>query len=215
MIRLALAEDNVQLAKAIQERLSSFDDITLRFIAPNGVALLKSLNKNSNIDLILMDIQMPTMDGITAVEHVKQKYPQIKIVMLTIMDDEESIFRAIKAGADGYLLKDISSKELKNGIDEMLSGGAPMSPSIAMKTLRLLRNPIPENTSLPQDTFELTSRETEVLEQLSKGLNYGEIGANLHISTGTVRKHLENTYRKLQVHNKMEAVATAKKARII
>ena len=215
MIRIAVAEDNPNLAKSLEERLSDFDEVTLRFMAPNGDALLKMLSKNSNIELILMDIQMPVMDGITAVEEVKQKYPQIKIVMLTIMDDEESIFKAIKAGADGYLLKDISASELKSGIDEIMSGGAPMSPSIAIKTLKLLRNPLPEKTSVSAEEFQLSIRETEVLEQLSKGLNYSEIGDNLNISTGTVRKHLENTYRKLQVHNKMEAVARAKKARII
>lgn len=215
MIRIALAEDNPSLAKSLEERISHFDNVTLKILAPNGDALLKKLVHDTNIELILMDIQMPVMDGIKAVELVKQKYPHIKVVMLTIMDDEESIFRAIKAGADGYLLKDISAQELRLGIEEIMSGGAPMSPSIAIKTLKLLRNPLPEKLDAEQEDFQLSTRETEVLEQLSKGLNYNEIGDNLNISTGTVRKHLENTYRKLQVHNKMEAVARAKKARII
>jgi DNA-binding NarL/FixJ family response regulator len=162
-----------------------------------------------------MDIEMPIMNGIEATEQVKQKYPHIKIIMLTVFDNDENIFNAIKAGADGYLLKEIDAKDLYNGIIETLNGGAAMNPSIAMKTLKLLRNPMSIENPQDKEDIQLTSRETEVLEQLSKGLNYNKIAENLILSSGTVRKHIENIYRKLQVHNKLEAVQKAKKNNLI
>jgi len=177
--------------------------------------LLTQLEDNFNLDLILMDIEMPVMNGIEATEIVKQKYPHIKIIMLTVFDNDENIFNAIKAGADGYLLKEINAKDLHDGIVETLNGGAAMNPSIAMKTLKLLRNPMSIENAQDKEDIQLTSRETDVLEQLSKGLNYSKIAENLILSTGTVRKHIENIYRKLQVHNKLEAVQKAKKNNLI
>lgn len=158
---------------------------------------------------------MPEMDGITATEIVKSKYPHIKIIMLTVFDDDENIFNAIKAGANGYLLKEIDAENLHKCILEVVNGGAPMTPSIALKTLKLLRNPIVINTVDEIEKIKLTNRETEILEHLSKGLNYNEIADNLIISPSTVRKHIENIYKKLQVHNKMEAVSKARKHKLI
>lgn len=135
--------------------------------------------------------------------------------MLTVFDNDENIFNAIKAGADGYLLKEINAKDLHDGILETLNGGAAMNPSIAMKTLKLLRNPINIESEKDQDDIKLTTREVEVLEQLSKGLSYNLIAQNLILSSGTVRKHIENIYKKLQVHNKLEAVQKAKKNNLI
>lgn len=214
MIRIALAEDNDYLARTLEEKVELFDDLNLKFRAENGERMVELIPDHQPIDVILMDIQMPVMDGIEATEKIKQLFPQIKIIMVTVFDDEENIFKAIQAGADGYLLKDESAKKMHEGIHEIMNGGAPMSASIALKALRLLRNPI-EQTTEEKKEYSLTNREVEILEQLSKGLNYGEIATNLFISQGTVRKHVENTYRKLQVHNKMEAVTLAKKERII
>jgi len=137
------------------------------------------------------------------------------VVMLTVFEDEENVFRSIQAGADGYLLKDEDAETLYNGIRDIMNGGAPMTPSIALKALKLLRNPLPEKQIDSSKKYELTGRETEVLEQLSQGLNYSEIAENLFISPATVRKHIENIYRKLQVRNKLEAVNLAKKERLI
>lgn len=135
--------------------------------------------------------------------------------MLTVFDDEENIFNAIQTGADGYLLKDESPKVVREGIDQMMSGGAPMSPAIAAKTLKLLRNPLSLASSTTAEDYELTKREIDVLEQLCVGLDYRSIGENLHISTGTVRKHIENIYSKLQVNNKVEAINKANKERLV
>ncbi len=210
-IKLAIAEDNSFLLKAIREKLALFSDLEIKIIAVNGQELLEKLEKDSNVQLILVDIEMPKMNGIEAVAQVSQKYPQIKMIMLTVFDDDENIFRAIQAGANGYFLKEVDPPTLHQGILDTLGGGAAMTPSIALKTLRLLRNP--PDFEARKEEISLTSREIEILEQTSKGLNYNQIGENLFISPKTVRKHLENIYGKLQVHNKMEAVQKAKKNR--
>ncbi len=214
-IKIAIVDDNSFLINAVKEKLSFFEDLNFKFSAMNGSELLVKLEDNHNLDLILMDIEMPVLNGIETTEIVKQKYPQIKIIMLTVFDNDENIFNAIKAGADGYLLKEINAKNLHDGIIETLNGGAAMNPSIALKTLKLLRNPINIQNKQDQEEIQLTTRETDVLEQLSKGLNYIKIAENLILSTGTVRKHIENIYKKLQVHNKLEAVQKAKRNNLI
>ncbi|WP_282136565.1 response regulator transcription factor [Seonamhaeicola maritimus] len=214
-IKVAIADDNSFLIKAVNEKLSFFDNIKVSFTAVNGSDLLNKLVENHNVDLILMDIEMPIKNGIETTEMVKQKYPHIKIIMLTVFDDDENIFNAIKAGADGYLLKEVNPKDLYEGIEDTLAGGAAMYPSIAMKTLKLLRNPVEFVSNNEKEEIALTNREVEVLEQLSKGLSYNAIADNLILSTGTIRKHIENIYRKLQVHNKLEAVQKAKKNNLI
>ena len=214
-VRIAIVDDKIFLAKAVAEKLSFFEDFKLKFIAAHGADLLTKLDENSNIDLILMDIEMPVLNGIEATALVKQKYPQIKIIMLTVFDNDEHIFNAIKAGADGYLLKDTTPDVLKKGIEETLSGGAAMNPSIAMRTLKLLRNPESISNLQEREEISLSSREVEVLEQLSKGLSYTKIAENLFLSPSTVRKHIENIYKKLQVHSKIEAVEKARQNNII
>ncbi|MFD0989063.1 response regulator [Mariniflexile jejuense] len=215
MIKIAIADDNTFLINAVKEKLSFFDDLSVKFWAINGADLLEQLEINRNIDIILMDIEMPVLDGIETTQIVKQKYPHIKIIMLTVFDNDENIFNAIKAGADGYLLKEINAKDLHEGIIETLNGGAAMNPSIALKTLKLLRNPIDFSCKESEEDIKLTEREIQVLEQLSKGLSYNVIAENLILSTGTIRKHIENIYKKLQVHNKLEAVEKAKKNNLI
>lgn len=213
-INIAIVEDNHFLMLAIKDKLSFFDDINIRFVAQNGAIALDNLLQDKHIDLIVMDIEMPVMNGIDATEKIKSLYPQIKIIILTVFDNDEHIFNAIKAGADGYLLKEIEPQKLYNGILQTLHGGAVMNPSIAMKTLKLLRNPtIPS----PQENEEinLSEREIDVLEQICKGLSYTAIAENLFVSPSTVRKHTENIYKKLQVHSKLEAIEKAKRNRLV
>ena len=214
-IKVAIVDDNSFLITAIKEKLSFFDDISVKHSSLNGSELLTKLEDNHNIDVILMDIEMPVLNGIEATQIVKQKYPQIKIIMLTAFDNDENIFNAIKAGADGYLLKEINPEELHKGILETINGGAAMNPSIALKTLKLLRNPINICNPKDQEIISLSKREVEVLEQLSKGLSYTMIAENLFLSPSTVRKHIENIYKKLQVHSKIEAVQKARDHNII
>ena len=212
---IAIVDDNSFLIKTVEEKLSFFKDLIVKFTASNGEELLDKLEHKQKPDLILMDIEMPVKNGIETTQIVKQNYPQIKIIMLTVFDNDENIFNAIKAGADGYLLKEINAGDLRSGIMETLNGGAAMNPSIALKTLKLLRNPLEINNISDKEIIKLTDREVDVLEQLSKGLSYNAIAENLILSTGTIRKHIENIYRKLQVHNKLEAVQKAKRNNLI
>ena len=216
MIKIAIAEDNSFLAKAVEEKISFFDDLKFKYRGANGNEFIGKLEQDHNVDVILMDIQMPEKDGIATTEYVKSKYPQIKILMLTVFDDDDNIFKAIQAGADGYLLKETNPKDLHKAITDVLEGGAAMTPSVALKALNILRNPSKiTSDQIQQEEISLSKRETEILEQLAKGLNYQKIADNLFISPSTVRKHIENIYKKLQVHNKMEAVQKAMKHNIL
>ncbi len=214
-INLGLVEDNAFLTKAILDKLSFFPDIRVKFTASDGVKACKKVKDERNLHLILMDIEMPNRNGIEATKLIKKEHPQIKIIMLTVLDNDESIFKAIQAGADGYFLKEVDPQTLYDGIVQTLNGGAAMTPSIALKTFKLLRNPIIVEKEMESDEIKLTAREIEVLEQLSKGLNYNSIAENLILSPYTIRKHIENIYRKLQVHSKIAAIQEAQKRKII
>lgn len=215
-VKIAIAEDNGFLLDALKEKISFFDDLIFKSFGENGLELLKELEQSHNIDVILMDIQMPEMDGIEATEVIKSKYPHIKIIMLTIYDSDDHIFNAIKAGADGYLLKETNAQDLHNSIIDVVNGGASMTPSIALRALNFIKNTNQiEVRNQPKNNITLTKRELETLVQLSKGLSNNLIAKNLFISPATVRKHIENIYKKLQVHNKVEAVQKGIKHNLI
>lgn len=211
-IHIAIAEDNSFALSALQKRLEKYSELEIKLIARNGEELLEKLKQNAHIDIILMDIEMPVMNGVAATVEVKTRYPQIKVLILTMFDDDETLFEAVMAGASGYLLKEDTATQIHQCIHDTMSGGAAMSPSMAMKALKLLRNPLKPEKKTEQ--FGLTEREIELLTQLKNGLTYEEVASNLHISYHTVRKHIENIYRKLQVNNKLEAVKKASDNRI-
>ncbi|MGB0979643.1 MAG: response regulator [Croceimicrobium sp.] len=212
-INIAIAEDNYGLARSLKEKLELSDEMHVKWHEPNGQALLDHLSTDHNLDVILMDINMPEMDGIQATEIVRKRYPQIKVIMSTVFDEEDYILRAIMAGANGYLLKDVKPLKLHLAIEEVLEGGAPMSAAVAHKALKLIR--LGGDLEDQKVDYKLTKRETEILQQLAAGRNYQEIAENLFISPSTVRKHIENIYQKLQVHNKVEAVQLALKNRLV
>ncbi len=215
-IRIALAEDNDSLADSIREKVQLFEDeVEFVFRACDGLDLIERLRVHNDIDVVLMDIEMPAMDGIQATRIVAENYPAIKIIMLTVFDDEDRIFRSVQAGAIGYLLKEEPPARLMEAIKIIMDGGAIMSPSIAAKAIALLRNtPMPVTDNGSPD-FSLSRRELEVLQNLSEGANYNQIAAKMFVSPSTVRKHTENIYRKLQVHNKIQAVQLAVKNKLI
>lgn len=215
MKKLLLVDDNFFLQKAIEEKLSVFTDIVIKDTASNGQEAIAILGKNHIFDLILMDIEMPIMNGIQATEMIKNIYPQLKILILTVFENDENIFNAIKAGADGYLLKDAKPEKIYQSIVEILEGGAAMSPSIALKAMKLLNNPIDIENPIDKETVLLSTREIEVLEQLSKGLKNQAIADNLFLSISTVKKHIENIYTKLQAHNRIEMLQKAKQNKLI
>lgn len=216
MNKIALVEDNHFSLKALEEKLSNFEDIAIAYTAQNGMEAVEKVSANPEIDLILMDIEMPEMNGIEATTLIKQNYPNLKIVMITIYDDDNHIFNAIQAGADSYLLKETKAEKIYETISDTLNGGAVMSPSIAMKALQLLKNPPTSHLAIAENpTIILSDRETEILEHLSKGLTNKNIAETLFISPFTVKRHIENIYQKLQAHNRIEMLEKARKNRLI
>lgn len=215
-IKLAIVEDNKNLALTLKEKIENFSsDIKIEYIAKNGLEMVNYLAKNDNIDVILMDIEMPVMDGITATKQIKELDNDIKIIILTVFDEDQKILEAIQSGANGYLLKDESTEQIVNAINIVLEGGAMMTASIAAKTLTLLKNFTAPQDCNCENIMKLTNREIEILEHIKEGLDYKEIADKLFISPATVRKHIENIYEKLQAHNKMQAVQKAIKYKII
>lgn len=215
MIKIALVEDNLDALTALKEKLSVYEDLSVRQEANNGEEILSSLAKDAAIDLILMDIEMLGMDGIAATRKIKELYPNIKIVIVTIYDNDESIFKAIQAGADSYILKDTKAEKIYETVHDTLNGGAVMSPSIAVKALQFLKK-TPVNFDKPQsNSLELTERETKVLECLGAGLTNKRIAEKLFISPFTVKRHIENIYVKLQAGSRVELVDKGKRKGLI
>lgn len=210
-MKIGIVEDQEKLIGALLDKLSVIKDTEVAWAAVNGK---EAIDKCTNLqpDVILMDIQMPIMDGIEATQKIKSQYPNSKIIMLTIFDQDDKIMQAIVAGADGYLLKDEGPAVIEESIHDVLDGGAPMSKAIAFKTLKLIQHLGKEQAAEQKPIeFDLSKREMEVLTELAKGHSYQIIAEDLFISPKTVRKHIENIYRKLQVHNKLEAVQLAMK----
>lgn len=157
-------------------------------------------------DIILMDIDMPKVNGIEGVKQIRQRHAGIKIVMQTVFEDDEKILASICAGADGYILKKTPPHELINGITEVMNGGAPMTPVVARQVLRFLKK---EDPGIPPSDFDLTQREHEILSLLVKGLSYKMIAAKCNVSTSTVNTHIQHIYEKMQVHSVVDAVTKA------
>lgn len=157
-------------------------------------------------DVVLMDIDMPHVNGIEGLSLIKQQFPQVKVLMQTIFEDEEKIFKAIIAGADGYILKKAAPLKLLEGISEVMEGGAPMTPVVARQVLQLFNN---KNKSIAKIDFDLTRRETEILSLLVEGYSYKMIAAKCNVSYATVNTHISSIYHKLQVSSGTEAVAVA------
>ena len=210
---VAIVDDNFLARKSILERLKDFEEFKIQISAVNGQDAIAQC-KETPVDIILMDIEMPVMDGITATQQLKSLTPTSKIIMLTTFDEDDKIFQAILNGASGYLLKDEGKEYIYKAMIDVLNGGAAMSPSIAMKTLEYVRRHNSNPISSVSECI-LSSREIEILVELKNGLLYKEISSKLFISEGTVRKHIENIYRKLQVNNRTHAVNEAIRNRYI
>lgn len=217
MIKVAVVDDNIYALRAIKEKLSVFSDIELVCEAEGGKEVIDFLEKNRRLDVILMDIEMPQMNGIETTAIIKQKYPAIKVIIITVFDDDEYIFNAIKSGADSYILKESKSKKVYQTILDTLNGGSVMSPSIAVKALQLLKNATTEKITTKNiaPSVVLSVREVEILEQLSLGMTNKVIAERLFISPFTVKRHIENIYQKLQAHNRIDLIEKAKKEKLI
>ncbi|MBX2904103.1 MAG: response regulator transcription factor [Chitinophagales bacterium] len=216
MIKVAIAEDVQLTAEIITDILHLSEGVKVVWCVKNGKEVIQKLEENDAVDVLLLDINMPEMDGIEAARIVSSKWKHIKIVMSTVHDDDENVFNAILAGACGYLVKDKSPNFLHKAIVEAVNGGVPMTPGIALKVLQFVRQSEPvKSTEIEGEDFGITPREKEILEHLVKGATYEQISKALFISLGTVRKHIEKIYRKLQVNNKVEAINKAQSNRLL
>lgn len=210
-IRVAIFEDNRNLREGLFNLLETSDQFTCVGAFAHCERVVENI-KETQPDVILMDIELPTVNGIEAVRLIREKYPDVKILMETIFEEDEKIFQSICNGAQGYILKNTPPEEILEAIREIYEGGAPMSPIIASKVLRMFKS----NLSNQKDSsFNLSSREKEILKCLVEGMSYKMIADTCFISADTVNGHIKNIYKKLQVHSKGEAVAKAIKGKIV
>jgi len=217
-IKIAIIDDKASNRNIIKDKLLRHGHFEITLMAEDGkgfIEKMKALPADKIPDVALMDLEMPNMDGVDAIAAGSSFFPSVKFVVLTIFDDEDKIFKAIKAGAFGYLLKDESAENITDMLWQMHESGAgPISPGIAHKILQLVQNNDLTLLKKSQETtqkifFDLTQRESEILQLLVKGLLYKEIGASLNISTNTAKKHVINIYNKLHVNSRAQALHLA------
>lgn len=211
MITLIIFEDRESLRESLKLLLETESRIQLQAMYPNCKQADKYILEHKP-DVVLMDIDMPEINGIEGVKMIKAVRPETQIIMLTVFDDDEKIFESIKAGADGYILKKSIPTELINAIYNASIGGSSISPGVATKVLNAFRI---KHTQQKTETFSLSKREQEVLELLTKGYSYKKIAADLFVSIDTIGSHIKNIYSKLHVNSAPEAVAKALKYKIV
>jgi len=209
-IKVTVFEDNKSLRQGLYQLINGSEGFECVGAFEDCLNLLKDI-ANTKPDVVLMDIQMPGINGIEAVKILHEKYPDLKILMQTIFEESDKIFQSILAGASGYILKNTSPSRILDFIKETYEGGAPMSPSVATKVLKMVGQPAQEKVN----TFNLTEREKEILSCLVKGMSYKLIADACFISIDTVRGHIRNIYEKLHVHSKGEAIVAAIKGKIV
>ncbi len=209
MIKIVIYDDNEQRRKSLEalilldnemEVAGSFGDCS------NVVEEMETLQP----DVVLMDIAMPNVDGITGVQLIKHHLPSVRIIMQTVFEDNDKIFAALKAGAEGYILKNTPADKIIQSIHEVYNGGAFMTPSVALQVMKYFRLEKEESAA-----FDLTAKEKEVLKHLAEGKSYKMIADTLDISYYTVNTHIKKIYEKLHVHSLGEAVSIALKNKIV
>ena len=210
MISIGIVEDNVKIRNLIQRYLDMQDSMNCKIAVDSVEEMLDHLKEHDPPDVILMDIQLPGMSGIKGIEIIKKKYSEVEIIMLTVYHDSHKIFDSLVAGASGYLLKHTSLPEIKESIENLVAGGAPMSPQIARKVIEHFNKPEPEN----KPKSDLTSREQDIVNGLVDGLSYKLIADRYDISIDTVRAHIRNIYKKLHVNSKAEVIAKSLRGEI-
>lgn len=207
---VGIVEDNKKIRDLIQRYLDMQDELSCPVAVDTVEEMLEYLEEHGHPDVILMDIQLPGMSGIKGIGLIKEKYPEIDIIMLTVYHDSHKIFNALRAGASGYLLKHTSLPEIKESILKLIDGGAPMSPQIARKVI----NHFQENAPKKNPESDLTPREHDIVNGLVDGLSYKMIADRYDISIDTVRAHIRNIYKKLHVNSKAEVIAKSLKGEI-
>jgi DNA-binding NarL/FixJ family response regulator len=210
MIKILLYDDNEALRISMEALLTEQTDFELVAAMPNAETVETDI-KAFKPDVVLMDIDMPGVNGVKAVKNIRKTNSDLPIIMLTVFDDNENIFNAVCAGASGYILKRYATEEIPSAIRDVLTGGAPMTGSVARKVLKM----IPQAENQDQEKTDLTKRETEILHFLVNGYSYKMIAAELKVSIDTVRFHIKKIYDKLHVHSATEAISHALRNKLI
>jgi len=209
-VKILIYDDNEALRISMEALIAEQPDFELLAAMPNAETVTADL-KELKPDVVLMDIDMPVVNGVQAVRNIRRIDEDIPIIMLTVFDDNENIFNAICAGASGYILKRYATEEIPGAIRDVLTGGAPMTGSVARKVLQM----VPQAKNEEQEKSNLSKKETEILQLLVNGYSYKMIAAELKISIDTVRFHIKKIYDKLHVHSATEAVSKALKDKLI
>jgi len=214
-IKLAIVDDKLINRQTVKDKIIAYKEVELMLEAKNGADFLEQLKHIKTLpEIVLMDLEMPEMNGIDAIRIASANHPQMKFIVLTVFEDNDKIFDAIKAGAGGYLLKDDSAVSIIDAITNVIEfNGIPMSPSIARKVMSILRgeNEAAVATQSATENEFLSDREMEILKELTSGKNYKAIGEKLFISPHTVRKHVSNIYEKLHINSRSQVINIAHK----
>lgn len=208
-IAIAVFDDNKDRRDSLQMLINTREGMVCTGVFENCNNVLDNINASAP-DVILMDIDMPGVNGIEAVKIIRSQFPKVHIIMQTVFEDDDKIFSAILAGADGYILKKTAPTKLIEGIKEVVEGGAPMTASVAKQVLKLFQNQPPK-----PDAYNLTDREKEILALLVKGMSYKMIAAQCGVTYFTVNMHIKKIYEKLHVHSATEAVSKAIQNKIV
>jgi len=204
MITIAIIEDNPQYRTTLSIIMQLNENLKLIHKLNNCEEMIGQFEVNKP-NVVMMDIDMPGKNGIEGVWEIKERWPEIKVLMLTVFEDEEKIFGAIKAGANGYLLKKDSPQKIIDSIEQVHAGESPMNGMIASKVLDYFQQQQKKNLTIANAS--ITEREKEILQLLIKGLSYKEIASSIFISVETLNSHIKNIYRKLNVHSRSELTA--------
>jgi DNA-binding NarL/FixJ family response regulator len=205
MITVSIVEDDPDIRKSLETLINASGGFSCKSTYGEGISAIRGIEDDPP-DAVLMDIGLPGMSGIECIRRLKEKLPDLDIIVLTIHENDDMVFEALCAGACGYLIKETPTDRLLEALRDARNGGSPMSSQIARMVV---------NSFKVQVENDLTQREKDVLSQLCKGKSYKMIGEELFISGETVRQHLKNIYRKLEVHSKSEAVAKALRNKIV
>ncbi len=210
MIKVLVYDDNAGRQEGLEMLINQTKDMTCVGTFESCINVVNEV-KELNPDVVLMDIDMPYVNGIEGLRLIRKYSPGVMVVMQTVFEEEEKIFEAIRSGAHGYFLKKTTPQKLIEGIRDVREGGAPMTASVAKKVLEIFRN----QGAKGNDSFDLTDRELQILSHLVKGMSYKMIADACEISWHTVNSHCKKIYEKLHVHSATEAVAKAIEQKIV